>query len=126
VCWCDRQQIEQVVTNLLKNGVESLYEKGLQDPDHKGYIRVLLSEDDTFITLVFEDNGCGLPSELTDRFAEPYWTTKATGTGLGLAIVKKIAEDHGGEVVLSPSLHEGAIARVTLRRTPVIKQPQDT
>ena len=125
VCWCDRQQIEQVVTNLLKNGVESLYEKGLQDPDHKGCIRVLLSEDDTFVTLVFEDNGCGLPSELTNRFAEPYWTTKATGTGLGLAIVKKIAEDHGGEVVLSPAAQGGAIARVNLRRTPLKKQTQD-
>jgi nitrogen fixation/metabolism regulation signal transduction histidine kinase len=117
-CWCDAQQIEQVVTNLLKNATESLHEKSVQARGHKGSVGVLLVAHNAFVTLEVSDNGCGLPSEMTRRFAEPYWTTKATGTGLGLAIVKKIAEDHGGELDLRASPEGGAVARVTLQSSP--------
>jgi two-component system nitrogen regulation sensor histidine kinase NtrY len=117
-CWCDAQQIEQVVTNLLKNATESLHEKSVQARGHKGSVGVLLVVHNAFVTLEVSDNGCGLPSEMTRRFAEPYWTTKATGTGLGLAIVKKIAEDHGGELDLRASPEGGAVARVTLQSSP--------
>lgn len=89
---CDRRQIGQAVTNLLKNGVEAIEAKG---KGHDGRIELKVSRDDAEVTLEVTDNGIGLPKD-RERLAEPYMTTRSGGTGLGLAIVKKIVEEHFG------------------------------
>jgi two-component system nitrogen regulation sensor histidine kinase NtrY len=94
---CDRRQLGQALTNLVKNAVEAVEAKG--EPD--GTICVSMKKDsDSTITLTVSDNGIGLPKE-RDRLAEPYMTTRERGTGLGLAIVKKIVEEHGGTLDFS-------------------------
>ena len=45
-----------------------------------------------------QDNGCGIPSDISDSLFDPYVSSKAKGSGLGLAIVKRIVEEHSGSV----------------------------
>ncbi|MFD1787293.1 ATP-binding protein [Sphingomonas floccifaciens] len=90
---CDRRQIGQALTNLVKNAVEAI-EARVGDDVPAGEITVALTAGRA-VGVQIADNGIGLPVE-RDRIVEPYMTTRARGTGLGLAIVKKIVEEHFG------------------------------
>lgn len=107
--FCDRGQIGQVLTNVLKNAIEAIE---MKDPT-VGKIDVSLSESDAYIDLEVRDNGIGLPSEGRERLTEPYITFHEKGTGLGLAIVKKIVEDHGGNISFKDAPNGGAIVHVS-------------
>jgi two-component system nitrogen regulation sensor histidine kinase NtrY len=91
---CDRRQIGQALTNIVKNAVEAIEAK---DENAHGEIVMTLGQEDGTTTITVADDGVGLPSERA-RLVEPYMTTRARGTGLGLAIVKKIVEEHFGEM----------------------------
>ena len=106
---CDRRQIGQALTNIVKNAVEAIEAKG---DDARGEIVMTLHEDDGATTITVADDGVGLPSE-RNRLVEPYMTTRARGTGLGLAIVKKIAEEHFGEITFADRAGGGTV--VTMR-----------
>ena len=111
---CDRRQVAQVLTNILKNSAEAIEGRD-ETPDTplpQGEISLSLIEDESGLRIVVEDNGRGLPQEGRERLTEPYMTTRSKGTGLGLAIVKKIMEDHGG--FLSLQDREGGGARISL------------
>ena len=109
--YCDRRQVAQVLTNILKNASEAIEgREGSGLPP--GEIALSLSDDGKTVRIVVEDNGKGLPREGRERLTEPYMTTRSKGTGLGLAIVKKIMEDHGGWLTLDD--REGGGARVSL------------
>jgi two-component system nitrogen regulation sensor histidine kinase NtrY len=111
---CDRRQVSQVLTNILKNAAEAI--EGREVPSGAvlppGEISLTLKDDVTGVSIVIEDNGKGLPAEGRERLTEPYMTTRSKGTGLGLAIVKKIMEDHGGVLLLDD--REGGGARISL------------
>jgi two-component system nitrogen regulation sensor histidine kinase NtrY len=111
---CDRRQISQVLTNILKNAGEAI--EGRESSSGQtlppGEIALTLKEDGNMVSMVVEDNGKGLPHEGRERLTEPYMTTRSKGTGLGLAIVKKIMEDHGGALILDD--REGGGARISL------------
>ena len=111
---CDRRQVAQVLTNILKNAAEAI--EGRQAVPGRtlppGEITLTLRDDEATVHIIVEDNGNGLPKEGRDRLTEPYMTTRSKGTGLGLAIVKKIMEDHGGHLVLDD--REGGGARISL------------
>lgn len=103
MAFCDERMIGQALTNIYKNAAESIArrvdEAGLDVPD--GEIVTVLSQTETTLILSITDNGVGWPFEDKDRHLEPYVTTRDSGTGLGLAIVKRIAEDHGGQLLLA-------------------------
>ncbi len=111
---CDRRQIGQVLTNILKNAAEAIEgrEAAAGTTLPPGEISLSLHDDGTTVRIAVEDNGKGLPEEGRERLTEPYMTTRGKGTGLGLAIVKKIMEDHGGHLALDD--REGGGARVSL------------
>lgn len=100
---CDRRQIAQALTNVVKNAIEAIEPTG-----RPGEIAITLHETPERITLTVEDDGIGLPVE-RDRIFEPYMTTRARGTGLGLAIVKKIIEEHAGTIAYSDRPGGGTI-----------------
>ena len=110
---CDRHQVGQAMTNVLKNAVEAVEAKAREsEPDFRGRIAVSIEPGPSDVTIVVEDNGVGLPQD-RDRIVEPYVTTREKGTGLGLAIVNKIVEEHGGEMAFATAQAGGT--RVTLR-----------
>ncbi len=111
---CDRRQVSQVLTNILKNAAEAIEgrEAASGETLPPGEITLTLRDEDATVHIVVEDNGKGLPKEGRERLTEPYMTTRSKGTGLGLAIVKKIMEDHGGYLALDD--REGGGARISL------------
>ncbi len=96
----DRQQINQLLTNIMKNSSESIISVSNPRVKLKGKIDLNLISKLNKIFVYVTDNGGGFSESLLDRIAEPYITTKENGTGLGLAIATKIMEDHNGEILL--------------------------
>jgi two-component system nitrogen regulation sensor histidine kinase NtrY len=106
---CDRRQLGQALTNIVKNAVEAIEQK--DDGPAQGAVRMALTDADGRVTVSVEDTGIGLPED-RERLFEPYVTNRPRGTGLGLAIVKKIVEEHFGTIALSPA--EGGGTMVTI------------
>jgi two-component system nitrogen regulation sensor histidine kinase NtrY len=96
---CDRRQLAQALTNVVKNGVEAIEGRKNRGEHSLAGDRVELKvhEEDEHLIIDVLDTGIGLPED-RERLTEPYMTTRVRGTGLGLAIVKKIVEEHMGEI----------------------------
>ncbi len=108
---CDRRQLGQAITNILKNAVESIEERK-KTSDVAGQIEARMTLDAGAIKVRFTDNGTGLPQD-RDRILEPYITTRSSGSGLGLAIVKKIVEEHFAEISFEDADGGGAVVTLT-------------
>jgi two-component system, NtrC family, nitrogen regulation sensor histidine kinase NtrY len=106
---CDRRQLGQVFTNLLKNAAEAVEAKTGGEPG--GEIAVTIASEQGRWIVSVADNGVGLPAE-RERLTEPYMTTRAKGTGLGLAIVEKIIEEHLGQMSFGDRPGGGAVVRL--------------
>lgn len=110
---CDRHQLGQAMTNVVKNAVEAVEARSKEaEPDYRGLISVSMADEGERIAIVVQDNGIGLPTD-RERIVEPYVTTREKGTGLGLAIVNKIVDEHGGDMSFASASDGGT--RVTLR-----------
>ena len=96
---CDRRQLGQALTNIVKNAVEAIEARRIRGERSSAGDRVDLAIRREAEQLIIDitDTGVGLP-EQRERLTEPYVTTRVRGTGLGLAIVKKIVEEHLGEI----------------------------
>ena len=69
------------------------------------------------VQVIFSDNGCGIPPEILDRLATPFFTTRKKGTGLGLAVSRHWVTQHRGTLSISSSPEGGAAIRVNLPLT---------
>jgi two-component system sensor histidine kinase HydH len=96
----DADQIYQACLNVVLNAMDAL--------DNGGTIRAQIRSVGREIVLTIKDNGPGIPSELTDRIFNPFFTTKAKGTGLGLAKVQSVMDAHHGRVIYSTPEGGGA------------------
>jgi len=105
----DNEQLSRVFFNLIKNSIESIKEKYLDNTHFKGIIDIDISNKNDYIEFVITDNGKGfkISSNNIKNILNPYFTTKKKGTGLGLAIVNKIINDHNGSIKFIP-LNNGA------------------
>jgi len=109
---CDRRQLGQALTNVIKNAVEAIQQKREEgEKDGKDRVGVTLRSTDTRICIDVADTGIGLPRE-RGRLTEPYMTTRAKGTGLGLAIVKKIVEEHFGNIEFDDAPGGGTLVKL--------------
>ncbi|MCW4460473.1 ATP-binding protein [Sphingomonas sp. BT-65] len=95
---CDRRQLGQALTNLVKNAIEAV--EAREDGEAKEVAMTIREGEEGQLFIDVADNGIGLPAE-RERIVEPYMTTRARGTGLGLAIVKKIVEEHFGTMAFA-------------------------
>jgi two-component system nitrogen regulation sensor histidine kinase NtrY len=112
---CDRRQIGQALTNIVKNAVEAIEAKtsGGDAGEGGGEVVMALSGiGGRSVTVTVADTGVGLPAD-RDRIIEPYMTTRARGTGLGLAIVNKIIEEHHGTIGFSDRPGGGTVVTMT-------------
>ena len=117
---CDERLITQALTNIYKNGGESILRRfdEIGANNSKGKISTFVKYSDEHITISIFDNGTGWPVQDKERLLEPYVTTRESGTGLGLAIVMRIAEDHGGKLKLKYRTDNkpGALVEISLRK----------
>lgn len=117
----DADQLNQVVTNLVKNASESIEEaaaSGERGPDYSGVIEVCATRDDDTAIIMVTDNGTGLDKTNRKRLLEVGVSSKKKGRGIGLAVVQQIVEQHGGTISLddapvTPERPRGA--RMTIR-----------
>jgi PAS domain S-box-containing protein len=107
----DRVQLQQVLMNLMLNGIEAMTETG-------GVLTIKSQlNDDGQIQISVNDTGPGLPHGKADQLFEPFFTTKPQGSGMGLAICKSIVESHGGRIWASENGGRGATFHFTLSAT---------
>ena len=104
----DRIQLQQVLMNLMLNGVEAMKGMGGDLTVKSGR-----TEDDQLLISV-SDLGIGLPSDDAERIFGTFFTTKPQGTGMGLSISRRIIEAHGGRLWASPNKVRGAVLQFTL------------
>jgi signal transduction histidine kinase len=102
----DPRQMEQVFLNLIHNALQAML--------NGGKLTVATRASNSGIEITFEDTGRGIPPTDLPRVHLPFFTTKHRGSGLGLPIVKKIAEAHGGRLMLSSKVGEGTSASVVI------------
>lgn len=109
--WGDAIQIEQVVLNLLWNGLEAM--RSLNPAGRQLTVAASAMASGGVLVTV-EDSGLGMSREMLERAFEPFYTTKPSALGLGLAISKSIIEAHGGSIWLSSDASRGTIVSFTL------------
>jgi len=105
----DNEQLSRVFFNLIKNSIESIQDKKIDNVDLIGKIDISLNENAEIINFIIIDNGLGFGifADNIKNILNPYFTTKKKGTGLGLSIVNKIINDHNGKINFT-SLENGA------------------
>ncbi len=109
--WGDAIQIEQVVLNLLWNGLEAM--RSLT-PEGRRLSVAASAQASGGVLVTVEDSGLGMSREMLERAFEPFYTTKPSALGLGLAISKSIIEAHGGSIWLSSDASRGTMVSFTL------------
>ena len=107
----DRVQLQQVLMNLMLNGIEAM-EEGAR------VLTIKTEEKDGHVLVAVSDDGVGLPLERLDRIFDSFFTTKADGTGMGLSISRSIIEAHGGRLWASNNDGGGATFYFTLPAEP--------
>jgi signal transduction histidine kinase len=113
----DRVQLQQVLMNLMLNGIEAMKDMG-------GVLTVnsQLGEDGQ-IEISVNDTGSGLPVGKADQIFDAFFTTKPQGSGMGLAISKSIVESHGGRIWANGNGGRGATFHFTLPAAPTKTNP---
>jgi signal transduction histidine kinase/CheY-like chemotaxis protein len=104
----DRVQLQQVLMNLMLNGIEAMRGTG-------GELTIASKRTEQGQVLIsVRDSGKGLPVDEAERIFDAFFTTKPKGTGMGLSISRRIIESHGGSLWASPNAGRGAIFQFTL------------
>ncbi|HXM36030.1 MAG TPA: ATP-binding protein, partial [Pyrinomonadaceae bacterium] len=107
----DRVQLQQVVLNLLMNGVEAM--APITERPRELLISTRKHEIDRVLVTV-RDSGMGIDLESLEKLFDAFYTTKPNGMGMGLAISRSIVEDHGGELWAVTNDGSGATFQFTL------------
>ncbi|MEM1485041.1 transporter substrate-binding domain-containing protein [Oscillospiraceae bacterium PP1C4] len=115
----DKNQIKQVLINIIINGIESM-EKKLKELDpEKGpplILNVWARAEDENIIITIRDEGNGMSEKELRRCADPFFTTKATGTGLGLALSKHFIQENNGDLLIESVEREYTSITIVFRR----------
>lgn len=107
----DRVQLQQVIINLVMNGIEAMQSVA----DRPRELMIRSRQDDTQQVLVsVTDCGVGIAAENADRLFNAFFTTKASGMGMGLSICRSIIEAHGGRLWATANVPHGAAFQFTL------------
>ncbi len=104
-----RESLQKILGNLMQNSLDAARE------GHRLTLAITWRPEAGYLTLIWADNGAGLPAEVADRLFDPYFSTKSKGTGLGLAICRNLADRMGGTIRLfNRGDGPGAIAELSL------------
>jgi signal transduction histidine kinase len=109
----DRVQLQQVVLNLIMNGMEAM--RGMNGGGAKEIVIGTRRDDDAKgIKVMVEDCGIGFSAEIADKIFQPFFTTKEQGIGMGLSISRTIVESHAGHIWATPRAEHGAVFQFTI------------
>jgi signal transduction histidine kinase len=109
--YADRTQLQQVILNLIKNGIEAM------DSIKFGTKRLRLVtgfDGNSMVSLSVQDSGPGIGDTDRNNIFDPFFTTKPTGMGLGLSICRTIVQDHGGSLQLTKTGSHGSSFEIAL------------
>ncbi len=111
----DRNQISQVIQNLILNSVESMPEGGVISVSciNKTF-ETNHSRQGNYVQITITDTGTGISKENLERIFDPYFSTKRTGSGLGLAVTHSIIHKHGGFIDVHSEKGEGTTFTIFL------------
>ncbi len=104
----DKQEMNRVFQNLIKNSVQSIEKDGL--------ISVSSRNESDKVVIEISDNGCGIETEILKKLFEPNFSTKSQGMGLGLAITRKSLEDMKASITYKSKLNEGTTVTLYFRK----------
>jgi signal transduction histidine kinase len=107
----DPIQINQMLVNLMRNGIQSIVASGVVE------VSTQLLEPNQ-VLIVVRDSGSGIPPNVLDNVFNPFFTTKPDGTGLGLAICQHIVSDHGGHITVESQVGYGTTFSIFLPLPP--------
>lgn len=111
----DRVQLQQVLMNLMLNGIQAMENTG-------GALTIKAQlRQDVQVQISVSDTGVGLPADEADHIFDAFLTTKPEGSGMGLAISRSIIESHQGRVWASANSGKGATFHFTLPLAPHYK-----
>ena len=106
-----RVQLEQVLVNLVKNGIEAIVAAGRP----AGHVTISARPgDNTDILITVTDDGPGVSAEDMKRMFDPFYSTKTEGLGMGLAICRSIVEAYGGQLWIDPAENAGCALHFTI------------
>ena len=107
----DSHQLMQVFLNLILNS-----EQAMREVRDRGTLRIRLEPGAKSVSVIFQDDGPGIPADILPSIFDPFYTTKrpGRGTGLGLSICKAILREHSGNVEAASGPGGGAVFTVTL------------
>ena len=115
--WIDARKIERAIYNLLLNGCQAA-RQGNEVPE----IRIALSETADHVLFLITDNGPGVPETIRESLFQPFVSVgKPSGTGLGLTLAQKIAQEHGGSVVLHESRPGRTVFQFSIAKASLLK-----
>jgi PAS domain S-box-containing protein len=118
----DRVQLQQVLLNLLTNGIEAM--NAVTD---RPKVLAITSKpaEPGWVLVAVDDSGTGLDPTTADRIFDSFFTTKPSGMGMGLSICRSIIDAHGGRLWMSPRLPHGTAVRFTVPTAPQVGQSSD-
>ena len=103
VIYADKEQLNGVFSNLIKNGIQSV------PSQRKGSINVKPEVKGDKVIVSISDNGSGIPANLQKNLFTPNFTTKSSGMGLGLSIAKKYIESANGRIWFESEADKGSV-----------------
>jgi two-component system, LuxR family, sensor kinase FixL len=106
----DKVQIQQVLLNLIRNGVEAM-----EGSKKRELLVSAAPAADDMVAISVTDTGVGIAPEMASQLFQPFVTTKRHGMGVGLSISRTIVEGHGGQIGVEPNPGGGTTFRFTLR-----------
>ena len=100
----DKEQIEQVIINVVKNAVQAL---AADDKEDKSLTITAMGSESGGASISIADNGVGIEEEALKKIFIPFFTTKKSGSGIGLSLSKQIMRNHGGNISAKSQIGEG-------------------
>ncbi len=102
----DRNQLQQVLFNLMLNALQAM--------ETEGTLEIIVKKNELVVEIDLIDNGQGIKSEALPLLFKPFFTTKHKGSGLGLAISKRIIEQHNGKIQITSKPEKGTKVKISL------------
>lgn len=106
----DKGQLSQIFLNIISNALDAI--------DIKGKLTITVKKPtknaEKYVSVTFEDNGCGIKEENINKIFNPFFTTRESGTGLGLSVVHKLVMSNNGRIEVESIKSVGTIVKIYL------------